>query len=111
MVRTQTAAREAPVLLSPALAGTPLRNTLQQGAAMPIFIVWAETEEELRSSKGQFVLQSTAAGAMLGVHERRIREFVKEGALTPVPEKFGNSPLYLEQDLAELREKRKKAHY
>ncbi len=78
---------------------------------MPIVIVWAETEEELRAGKGQFVVQSTAAGALLGVHERRVRDFVRDGELTPVPEKFGNSPLYLEDDLVALREKRKKSHY
>jgi hypothetical protein len=78
---------------------------------MPICIVWAESEEELRKGKGQFVVQSTAAGAMLGVHERRIREFVREGELTPIDEKFGNSPLYLENDLVTLREKRKKSHF
>ena len=78
---------------------------------MPILMVWAETEEELRKGSGQFVLQSTAAGAMLGVHERRVREFVKTGELTPIPEKLGNAPLYLENDLVSLREKRKKAHF
>jgi len=78
---------------------------------MPILIVWAETEDELRKGKGQFVVQSTAAGALLGVHERRVRDFVRDGDLTPIPEKFGNSPLYLENDLIQLREQRKKAHF
>jgi hypothetical protein len=40
-----------------------------------------------------------------------VRDFVRDGDLTPIPEKFGNSPLYLENDLIQLREQRKKAHF
>lgn len=78
---------------------------------MPIFTVYADTEQELRSGKGQVALTSTQAAAKLGVHERRIRAFVNEGILTPCPEKSGCSPLYLEADVMNLLESRKKAHY
>lgn len=78
---------------------------------MPFYIIWAESEEDMKRGQGKLALQATAAGAMVGVHERRIREFVRLGELTPVPEKFGNAPLYLEEDLVALREKRKKAHF
>lgn len=78
---------------------------------MPIFFVYADTEDELRNGKGQVALTSTQAAARLGVHERRIREFVKNGDLTPCPEKSGCSPLYLEADVMQLLESRKKAHY
>lgn len=78
---------------------------------MPFFVVWAETESDLRAGRGQLVLQSTQAAARLGVHERKIRAFVNRGELTPCDEKFGCSPMYLERDIAELSEKRKKAHF
>ena len=78
---------------------------------MPFFVVFAESEENLRAGKGQLVLQSTQAAAKLGVHERKIREFVNKGELTPCDEKFGCSPMYLERDIVELGERRKKAHF
>lgn len=78
---------------------------------MPIFTIYADTEEALRSGKGQVALTSTQAAAKLGVHERSIRTFVKDGILTPCPEKSGCSPLYLECDVIQLLEDRKKRHY
>jgi len=78
---------------------------------MPIFTVYAETEEQLRNGKGQVALTSTQAAAKLGIHERRIRAFVNQGLLTPCPEKSGCSPLYLEHDVMILLESRRKAHY
>jgi hypothetical protein len=78
---------------------------------MPIFTIYAESEEALRKGQGQVALTSTQAAARLGVHERRIRTFVTEGELTPCPEKSGCSPLYLEADVVELLEKRRKAHF
>ncbi len=78
---------------------------------MPIFTIYADTETDLRNGRGMVALTSTQAAARLGVHERRIREFVKTGELTPCPEKSGCSPLYLESDVMQLLENRKKAHY
>ncbi|MFZ2152050.1 MAG: hypothetical protein WAV09_03020 [Minisyncoccia bacterium] len=78
---------------------------------MPIFTVYADTEALLRSGRGQVALTSTQAAARLGVPERRIRQFVNDAQLTPCPEKFGCSPLYLESDVMQLLESRKKSHY
>ncbi len=78
---------------------------------MPIFTVYAETEEQLRGGKGQVALTSTQAAAKLGTHERSIRTFVKQGLLTPCPEKSGSQVLYLEHDVMLLLESRRKAHY
>ncbi len=78
---------------------------------MPIFTVYAETEQELRAGKGQVALTSTQAAAKLGTHERSIRTLVKAGLLTPCPEKSGCSPLYLEHDIMVLLESKRKAHY
>lgn len=78
---------------------------------MPFFIIYAESEEALKSNRGELVWQSTAAAAKLGVHERKIRAFVAAGELTPVDEKFGCSPCYRDSDIAKLAEKRKKTAY
>ena len=78
---------------------------------MPIFMIYADTEQQLRAGQGEVALSSTQAAARLGVAERRIRNFVADGKLTSCPEKNGCSPLYLERDVMELLESRKKAHY
>lgn len=78
---------------------------------MPIYLIWAESEEDFRKSKGQVALTTTQAAARLGVIERRVRGLVEEAKLTPIAEKFGNSPLYLEADIETLRQSRLKAHF
>lgn len=78
---------------------------------MPLWVVYADTEELLKSGRGELALSATQAAARLGTTERRVRALVMQGELTPVAEKHGVSPLYLERDVMELQEKRKKAHY
>jgi hypothetical protein len=78
---------------------------------MPVWVIYADTEELLKSGRGELALSSTQAAARLGFAERRIRELVKGGELTPIPEKNGVSHLYLERDVMDLYERRKKMHF
>lgn len=77
---------------------------------MPVWVVYADTEEQLKAGRGQLALSSTQAAARLGLAERRIRFLVSAGELTPI-QKYGASLLYLERDVMELMERRKKDNY
>lgn len=80
-------------------------------AAMPFRVIWGESEGEIEKGNGQIALTSAQAAARLGVSERRVRGLIEEAKLTPCPEKFWNSPLYLESDVEQLRQQRMKAHF
>lgn len=81
---------------------------------MPIAI-YAGTEEEFReadkSLKLHRLINITQAAAHLGINENRLRLLVKEGALTPYEEDLYGFPLYLAEDISELRRKRLKSKF
>lgn len=80
-------------------------------ADMPFRVIWCENEIDFDKGRGQVALTAAQAAARLGVSERRVRGFFEEAKLTPCPEKFWNSPLYLESDVEQLRQSRMKAHF
>lgn len=80
-------------------------------AYMPFRIIWAESERDMDKGQGQVALTATQVAARLGVSERRVRGLFEEAKLTPCPEKFWNSPLYLESDVETLRQQRMKSHF
>lgn len=77
---------------------------------MPIAII-AGTDEELRSGKGERMLTRTQAAARLGVTEKRIYEFVNRDELTPYEEKLFHIPLFPENEVEALRQRRLKRSF
>lgn len=78
-------------------------------APMPI-VIMVGSDEELAENKGKRALTRTQAAARLGVTERRVGAFVEQGDLTPYDERLFNVPLYIEEDVEELRESRMKRY-
>jgi hypothetical protein len=77
---------------------------------MPIAII-AGTDEEIRSGKGRLMLTRTQAAARLGVAERRISDLVEEGEITPFEERLFHIPLFVADEVEELRKKRLKRYF
>lgn len=97
-----------------ALARPCLRSAGTGGTLppMPIAII-VGTDEEIRSMKlesAQRALTRTQAAARLGLTERRVSILVEQAELTPYDEKLFNVPLFLEQDVEALRQKRLKRY-
>lgn len=77
---------------------------------MPIAIM-AGTDDEIRTGKAQIMLTRTQAAARLGVTERRIKQFVDDGILTPYEEKLFHIPLFPSNEVEEVRQSRLKRGY
>lgn len=56
----------------------------------------------------QRALTTTEAQAMLLLGNRRFRELLNNGEITPYEERLGNYQLFLAKDVEELRQKRLK---
>jgi len=57
------------------------------------------------------MLTRTQAAARLGVAERRISDLVEEGEITPFEERLFHIPLFVADEVEELRKKRLKRYF
>jgi predicted DNA-binding transcriptional regulator AlpA len=77
---------------------------------MPIVILVGEAEE-IEAGKGRPALTRTQAAARLGIAEKSIYRLIENMELTPYPERLFNSPLFIEQEVEDLRQKRLKTSF
>jgi predicted DNA-binding transcriptional regulator AlpA len=77
---------------------------------MPIVILVGEAEE-IAAGKGRQALTRTQAAARLGIAEKSIYRLIENMELTPYPERLFNSPLFLADEVEELRQKRLKTSF
>lgn len=77
---------------------------------MPILYIYG-SPEELRSGKGRAIVTRVQAAARLGITERTISVMTQKAILTPCPERLGRIPMFFEEEVEELKEKREKEHY
>lgn len=77
---------------------------------MPIVILVGENNE-IERGQGRPALTRTQAAARLGIAEKSIYRMIENMELTPYKERLFNSPLFIEEDVEKLREKRLKNAY
>jgi predicted DNA-binding transcriptional regulator AlpA len=77
---------------------------------MPILYIYG-TSVELSSGKGRSIVTRVQAAARLGLTERTISVMTQKGVITPCPERLGRIPMFFEEEIEELKEKREKEHY
>lgn len=75
---------------------------------MAIIVLVGKDEETLRRGHGERALTTTEAQAVLKLRERRFRELIDQGELTPYEERLGNFQLFLASDVEALRQRRLK---
>jgi len=76
---------------------------------MPIALIGG-THEEIERGEGKLLLTRTQAAVELGVAERRVRDFVTSGELTPFDERLYGMPLYEAAAVRQLRASRLKRY-
>lgn len=82
---------------------------------MPIAILVFPTDEEMyrvcAPIRKHLAMPTTQAAARLGVNERRLRKYVTDDLITPLPEKLFHVPLFSVTEVDDLRAQRVKNNY
>lgn len=84
-----------------------LAQVRQNQPRMPTLLVQCVvgTAEQIRAGEGECAITATQAAARLGVSVSSVRNFMRDGALTPCA-RFEKTRLFLERDVERLRAER-----
>lgn len=74
---------------------------------MPFILLYG-THDDVKSGTGRPVVTKTQAAARLGVAERTFDRFIEMANITPCDERFGNRPVFFEEDIETIKANREK---